>query len=348
VASKEWIIRQYDHEVQGASVVKPLLGPGEGPADATVIRGVLGRDRGIALGVGLRHRIGPLDPWQMAAGGIVEAVANVIAAGADPDRIALLDNFCWGDTRRPESLGTLVEACRACHDVAVTLAAPFVSGKDSLNNVFAWTDSTGNPRELSIPPTLLATAMGQIDDIRRVVTPDLKRTGSRLAVIGLTRDELAGSQLEALGIVAGGKVPSVHAPTCRQTFVAVARVLRGGGVLACHDVSDGGLLAALAEMAIGGRLGAAIDLGKVPTLLGGGQGRHPDLTIAFAETPCRFIVEVAAEAAGTIGDSLQGIPWAWVGEVTDLPLLVITGTGETIERISVDSASQAWRGQAIC
>ena len=115
VASKEWIIRQYDHEVQGASVTKPLLGPGSGPADGTVIRGVLGRNRGIVLGVGLRHRIGRLDPYQMAAGGIVEAIANVVAAGADPNRIALLDNFCWGDTRRPESLGTLVEACRGCH-----------------------------------------------------------------------------------------------------------------------------------------------------------------------------------------------------------------------------------------
>jgi len=343
VASKEWIIRQYDHEVQGCSVVKPLLGPGEGPADATVIRGVLGRDRGIALGVGLRHRIGPIDPWQMAAGGIIEAVANVIATGADPDRIALLDNFCWGDTRRPESLGTLVEACRACHDVAVALAAPFVSGKDSLNNVFTWTDAAGTPRELSIPPTLLATALGQIDDIHRVVTPDLKRAGSRLAVVGLTRDELAGGQLEAIGIVQGGKVPAVHAASCRQTFVAVARALGRGGVLACHDISDGGLLTALAEMAIGGRLGATVDLGRVPTLFGGGQGRHVDLTIAFAETPCRFILEVDPDAVG-LGECLDGIPWAWVGDVIAKPEIVVTGAAETTERIPVGKLAAAWHG----
>ena len=109
----------------------------------------------------------------MAAGGIVEAIGNVVAAGADPDRIALLDNFCWGDTRRPESLGTLVEACRGCHDTAVAFAAPFVSGKDSLNNVFAWTDAAGVAHEISIPPTLLATALGQVDDVRRVRTPAL-------------------------------------------------------------------------------------------------------------------------------------------------------------------------------
>ena len=343
VASKEWIIRQYDHEVQGCSVVKPLLGPGEGPADATVVRGVLGRDRGIVLGVGLRHRIGPLDPWQMAAGGIIEAVANVVATGADPDRIALLDNFCWGDTRRPESLGTLVEACRACHDVAVDLGAPFVSGKDSLNNVFAWTDDTGKPRELSIPPTLLATAMGQIDDVRRAVTPDLKRPGNRLAVIGLTRDDLAGSQLEAIGVVTGGTVPRVDAASCREIFRRLARAIRSGVVVACHDVSDGGLLAAVAEMAIGGRIGAAIDLGKVPTLLGGGQGQHADLAIAFAETPCRFVCEVDAETAGRMVECLEGIPWAWVGEVVSHPALSITGCFGGDESVPLAALDRAWR-----
>jgi len=186
VASKEWIIRQYDHEVQGASVTKPLLGPGEGPADGTVIRGVLGRDRGVVLAVGLRHRLGPLDAYQMAVGGIVEAIANAVAAGADPERIALLDNFCWGDTRRPETLGPLVEACRGCHDAAIAFAAPFVSGKDSLNNVFAYTDAAGQSREISIPPTLLATALGQVPAVGRSMSPDLKRPGSLLAIVGIS------------------------------------------------------------------------------------------------------------------------------------------------------------------
>ncbi|RLS31008.1 MAG: phosphoribosylformylglycinamidine synthase subunit PurL [Planctomycetota bacterium] len=346
VASKEWIIRQYDHEVQGCSVVKPLLGPGEGPADATVIRGVLGRDRGIALGVGLRHRIGPHDPWQMAAGGIVEAVANVIATGADPDRIALLDNFCWGDTRRPESLGTLVEACRACHDVAVALSAPFVSGKDSLNNVFAWHDADGQARELSIPPTLLATAMGQVDDVRKVVTPDLKRVGSRLVVIGVSRDDLAGSQLEGLGIVRGGKVPAVDAAGCRSTFLAVARLLRSGDILACHDVSDGGLLAAIAEMAIGGGLGATIDLTGAPAILDATHGPHRDLAVAFGESPCRFVCEVSAAAVERIAGLLGDIPWGWIGDVTAAPLLAVRGRdGAASAQIPVERLRAAWRGQ---
>jgi phosphoribosylformylglycinamidine synthase II len=344
VASKEWIIRQYDHEVQGCSVVKPLLGPGGGPADGTVIRGTLGRDRGIVLGVGLRQRLGILDPYQMAAGAIVEAMANVIAAGADPARIALLDNFCWGDTRREDSLGTLVEACRACHDIAIAFGAPFVSGKDSLNNVFAWTDETGRARELSIPPTLLATAMGQVDDVRRSVTPDLKRPGNRLAVVGLTRDALAGSQLEAAGGVAGGTVPVVEPAAIRATFAAVAAAIRAGMVVACHDCSDGGLLTAVAEMAIGGGIGAGIDLGRVPGRIAGPNGFVGDLTIAFSETPGRFVCEVPAAESDRFAAQMAGLDWAWIGEVAaDHRFSFVRHSDAAAEEIPVEQLARAWR-----
>ncbi|MFM8434009.1 MAG: phosphoribosylformylglycinamidine synthase subunit PurL [Planctomycetia bacterium] len=343
VASKEWIIRQYDHEVQGASVVKPLLGPGGGPADGTVIRGVLGRDRGIVLGVGIRHRLGTRDPYQMAAGAIVEAIANVVASGADPDRIALLDNFCWGDTRRPESLGTLVEACRACHDTALEFLAPFVSGKDSLNNVFAWTDAAGRQRELSIPPTLLATAMGQLDDVKRAVTPDLKRPGDRLAVVGLSRDDLAGSQLELTGRVGGGRVPTVDAAACRAVFHAIAAAGRAGVLASCHDCSDGGLLAGLAEMAIGGGLGATIDLDAVPAEVAAGAARP--LAVAFTETPGRFLCAVPTAAAETFAAAMQGVPWAWVGVVRAEPVLEIAAAGTT-STVTVEQLARAWRGDA--
>lgn len=343
VASKEWIVRQYDHEVQGKSVVKPLLGPGEGPADGTVVRGVLGRPRGIVLGVGLRHRLGRIDPYQMAAAGIVEAIANVVAAGADPDRIALLDNFCWGDTRRPESLGTLVEACLACHDMAIAFAAPFVSGKDSLNNVFAWTDAAGVQREISIPPTLLATAMGQVDDVRRVLSPDLKAAGNRLAVVGLTRDDLAGSQLELTGRAQGGRVPEVDAASCRSVIHAIAAAQRAGLVQACHDVSDGGLAAAVAEMAIGGRLGATLDLAAAPVEFSPAiDPAHRDLVTAFAETPGRFICEVRADDAAAFEQAVAGVPWAWVGAVTAEPDVAIGSAGR-LERIAVAQLDAAWR-----
>ncbi|MFM7245578.1 MAG: phosphoribosylformylglycinamidine synthase subunit PurL [Planctomycetaceae bacterium] len=344
VASKERIIRQYDHEVQGCSVLKPLLGPGSGPADGTVIRGVLGRDRGIVLGVGLRHHLGRLDPYQMAAGGIVEAIANVVAAGADPDRIALLDNFCWGDTRRPESLGTLVEACLACRDLAVAFGAPFVSGKDSLNNVFSYADAAGAAREISIPPTLLVTAVGQLDDVRRAVSPDLKATGNRLAIVGETKAELAGSQLALTARVRGGDVPAVDVAACRAAIHAVAAARRGGLLQACHDLSDGGLLAAVAEMAIAGRCGVRISLADVPAAAG---ARGHDLTIAFAETPGRFVCEVRPEHAAEFARCLGVIPWAWIGEVTGGDDVEIVAVGGNSERVAVRRLAAAWHGEDL-
>ncbi|MEI6239556.1 MAG: phosphoribosylformylglycinamidine synthase subunit PurL [Planctomycetia bacterium] len=343
VASKEWIIRQYDHEVQGCSVVKPLVGPGAGPADGTVIRGVLGRGRGIVLGVGLRHRLGARDPYQMAAGAIVEAIANVVAAGADPDRIALLDNFCWGDTRRPESLGTLVEACRACHDMALEFLAPFVSGKDSLNNVFSWTDAAGKHHELSIPPTLLATALGQLDDVKRALTPDLKRAGDRLAIVGLSRDELAGSQLELAGYVAGGPVPRVDAAACRAVFRAIAAAGRDGLLASCHDCSDGGLLAAVAEMAVAGGLGATLDLDAVPADMAIAPAARP-LALAFTETPGRFVCAVPAPAADRFSAAMEGVPWAWIGEVHAAPVLTVGAAGATTT-LPLDRLARAWRAE---
>ncbi|MGI9177202.1 MAG: phosphoribosylformylglycinamidine synthase subunit PurL [Pirellulales bacterium] len=347
VASKERIIRQYDHEVQGCSVIKPLLGPGEGPADGTVIRGVLGRNRGIVLGVGLRHRLGRIDPYQMAAGGIVEAITNAVAAGADPDRIALLDNFCWGDTRREDSLGTLVEACRACHDIAIAFAAPFVSGKDSLNNVFAWTDDSGAAREISIPPTLLATALGQVDDVRRALSPDLKAAGNRLAVMGLSQADLnglAGSQLELAGGVRGGAVPTVDVAGCQAACRAVAAAHKAGLVASCHDCSDGGLLTAVAEMAIAGAIGARLDLALVPC---GNGGPPPDRAVAFGETPGRFICEVRPEHADALESLLAGVPWGWIGVVTADPVLEIVAKDGGVERVPVEKLARAWRGESV-
>src|SRR5207248_276413 len=168
VCSKEWIVRQYDHEVQGGSVIKPLVGVrDDGPGDAAVVAPVLGSWVGLAVGCGINPRYGDLDPYAMAAAAIDEAVRNVVAVGADPARVALLDNFCWGNTDRPEVLGSLVRAAEACRDVALAYGMPFISGKDSLNNEFR----TGD-RVIVIPPTLLISALGRVPDVRRCVTMD--------------------------------------------------------------------------------------------------------------------------------------------------------------------------------
>ncbi|MBV8381645.1 MAG: phosphoribosylformylglycinamidine synthase, partial [Planctomycetaceae bacterium] len=189
VCSKEWIVRQYDHEVQARTVVKPLVGArDDGPGDASVVLPVRGSTRGLAIACGINPRYGRLDPYAMAGCVIDEAIRNCVAVGADPARIALLDNFCWGNTDRPEALGSLVLAARGCHDLALAYGTPFISGKDSLNNEY-----THEGQSLAIPPTLLISAMGQVPDVRTCVTMDLKEPGNVLLLAGLTRLELGGS-----------------------------------------------------------------------------------------------------------------------------------------------------------
>ncbi|MCA9202691.1 MAG: phosphoribosylformylglycinamidine synthase subunit PurS, partial [Planctomycetales bacterium] len=194
VASKEWVIRQYDHEVQGGSVVKPLVGvANDGPSDAAVVRPVLNSRQGLVVSCGMNPRFGDFDTYHMAASAIDEAVRNCVAVGADPTRIAILDNFCWGYTDRPETLGSLVRAALACHDLAVELGTPFISGKDSLNNEFSYFDANGDKQTISIPPSLLISALGQIDDVGRCVTMDLKSPGNMLYQVGASKPELGGS-----------------------------------------------------------------------------------------------------------------------------------------------------------
>src|SRR5437764_6271449 len=203
VCAKEWIIRRYDHEVQGGTVIKPLVGVHEdGPGDAAVITPILGSFRGLAIGCGLNPRYGDLDPYAMAASAIDEAVRNVVAVGADPSRIAILDNFCWGNTDRPEVLGSLVLAAEACRDVALAYGTPFISGKDSLKNEFH-----AEGRNIVIPPTLLISALGQVPDVRRCVSMDLKEPGNVLLLVGQTKAELGGSHYHLVTGQGGGEVP---------------------------------------------------------------------------------------------------------------------------------------------
>ena len=205
VCSKEWIIRQYDHEVQGGSVIKPLVGiANDGPSDAAVLRPVLSSRRGIVIACGMNPRYADFDTYHMATSAIDEAVRNSVAVGADPERIAILDNFCWGDCERPETLGSLVRAAIGCYDLAVGLGTPFISGKDSLNNEFRFADSAGQKRTIAIPPSLLISAIGQIDDVSRAVTMDLKQPGNVLYQVGLTKLELGGSHWALVSNLSGG------------------------------------------------------------------------------------------------------------------------------------------------
>ncbi|MCH7962293.1 MAG: hypothetical protein IIC49_08145, partial [Planctomycetes bacterium] len=202
IASKHFIIRQYDHEVQGNAVVKPLMGPaGIGPMDASVIEPVPGSGRGLAIACGLGVCTTPQDdPYQMALAAIDECVRNLVCTGADPSRIAILDNFCWPGCTDPANLGSLVRAAEGCYDGAKAYRTPFVSGKDSLNNQF----TTEDGRTIEIPPTLLITGIGIVEDVNKCVTTDAKHAGNVLILVGPTQDAMGGSHFEQInGIQAG-------------------------------------------------------------------------------------------------------------------------------------------------
>ncbi|MCB9394315.1 MAG: phosphoribosylformylglycinamidine synthase subunit PurL [Acidimicrobiaceae bacterium] len=309
IASKEAIIRRYDHEIRGTTVVRPLVGVGgDAPADGVVLAEPRQRT-GLAIGHGVNPWYGVADPARMAAAVVDEALRNVVAVGADPDHVALMDNFSWGDPRRPSTFGELVVAVDAICAASIAHAAPFVSGKDSLNNEYLGADGERH----GVPPTLVITAVAHVPDADAVVTPDLKRAGDVLVLIGATAPEFGGSHL---GAVLGGfddprsgTVPDVD-PQAPARYRALHRALGTGRVRACHDVSEGGLAVAVTEMAIGGRLGVRVD--TLP---------HDDVVVAlFAESTGRFVCEIEPGDVEWLAEALDE-PVHVLGMVTDEPVV---------------------------
>ena len=327
IASKEWVIRQYDHEVQGGSVIKPLVGVGnDGPSDAAVLRPVLASRRGVVIACGMSPRFGDYDTYHMAASSIDEAVRNCVAVGADPSRIAILDNFCWGYTDRPETLGSLVRASLACYDAAVALGTPFISGKDSLNNEYSYVDG-GIRKTIQIPPSLLISAIGQVADVSSCVSMDLKSPGNLIYVVGLTRDELGGSHLALVEGMTGGRVPTADFARSRTTFAALHAAMQQGLVRACHDLCEGGLAVALVEMAFAGNCGAKVRLSEVVSDVAPQQRSESfDIVLLFSESNTRFLVEVPPTRRATFESALAGVPLAHIGEVTDTGRVQIAPT----------------------
>ena len=344
VASKEWVIRQYDHEVQGGSVIKPLVGiQADGPSDAAVVRPKLSSPRGLVIGCGINPRYGDLDPYDMAASAIDEAIRNCVAVGADPDRIALLDNFCWGDCERSETLGSLVRAAIGCHDLSLAFQAPFISGKDSLNNEFSYEGPDGERRTIAIPPTLLISAMGQTDDVAHCVTMDLKQSGNLLYIVGATRSEFGGSQYNLVSGASGGSAPGVDPAAASAVFRGVHRAIHSGCVRACHDLSEGGLAVALAEMAFAGGLGVEGDVAHSP--LEGDIATADERVVAalFSESNSRFVCEVPEEKLDDFKKALGEAPSARVGRVVSEPTFRLLAFKQTLIDTTIHTLKEAWQ-----
>jgi phosphoribosylformylglycinamidine synthase len=336
VASKEPIVRQYDHEVQGRTVGKPCVGPYDsGPADAAVLRPVARSRRGLAIGCGINPWYGELDPYAMALLAVDEALRNVVAVGADPARTALLDNFCWGNPALPDRLGGLVRAARGCHDAAVAYRLPFISGKDSLNNEYRLAGDGSH----AIPGTLLISAIGIVPDIGRAASMHLKRPGNAVYLVGLTGDDLGGSLALRLDGRRGHRPPRIDLVRSRRVHLAMHRAIRAGSVQSCHDLSEGGLAVAAAEMAIGGGLGLALDLRSIPAVEPG----LPDATRLYAESPTRFLVEVASEEEAAFMRRLGRAPYARIGRVLEKSRLRVVGDRGVVIDAEVDGLRDCWQ-----
>ncbi|MCS7221019.1 MAG: phosphoribosylformylglycinamidine synthase subunit PurL [Anaerolineae bacterium] len=355
--SKEDVVRRYDHEVQAGTVIKPFVGQdGSGPSDAAVLvpLEVLQTTeegaplQGIALAVGINPYYGMLDPYVMAWAAVDEAIRNCVAVGADPDRIALLDNFCWGNPNLPDRLGGLVRCAQGCHDAAIAYGAPFVSGKDSLNNEYVGADGCKH----AIPGTLLISALGIVPDVRHAVTMDLKAPGDWLYVVGITANELGGSAYYRRHSIAGGQAPQPDGgPWVEQLFAdpksrvelyrALHRAMAAGLVRACHDCSEGGIAVAVAEMALAGGLGLEICLADVPRTTEADR----DDVVAFSESLGRLVVEVAPEHARAFEAYLAGFPLAQLGRVRNDDRVQIMGLhGQLVVDTDLGALDRAWRG----
>jgi len=336
VCSKEWVIRQYDHEVQGGSVLKPLVGrESDGPSDATVIRPLLNSERGLIIANGINPKYSDIDPYWMATSAIDEALRQIIAVGGSLKRVALLDNFCWGNTSRPERLGALVRACQACYDMAIVYGTPFISGKDSLNNEF---ESEG--KTISIPDTLLISAMGVMENSDKAISMDFKTAGNLIYVIGMTYKELGGSEyFQSLGFT-GNNVPKVSPKQAKELMDNLSLATESGLVKACHDLSNGGLGVAIAEMAFASGLGATIRLKNVPLA----EAIERDDYILFSESNSRFLAEIAPDDKDNFKKTMGKSVFAQIGEVNSFSTLEVHGLkGNRVLDIPVDRLKEAWQ-----
>jgi len=337
VASKEWVIRQYDHEVQGGSVVKPLTGvSNDGPSDAAVIQPKLDSGKGLAISCGMNPLYGDIDPYWMALAGIDEAIRNLVCVGGRADRIALLDNFCWGDCTKPETLGPLVRAAQACYDGAMAYEAPFVSGKDSLNNEFACEDGS----QISIPSTLLISAMSIVDDVNKCVTMDAKKASNLLFIVGETKNELGGSHYYKIKGHLGANIPMLDLGTSPRIARKISDAIAEGLAASCHDCSEGGLAVALAEMAFAGGLGIEADLCGLP--------KSRDCTRAdaqlFSESNCRYVVEVEPDKFDAFAKHMLNVPFGQIGKVTEEQKLVVKAEdGGTVIEADIAALKNAWQ-----
>jgi len=337
ICSKEWVIRQYDHEVQGGSIIKPLVGlKNDGPSDASVTKPLFDSDRGVIISNGINFRFGFIDPYWMAASCIDEALRQIISVGGRLKEVAILDNFCWGNPDKPDRLGGLVRAAFGCYDAALAYEVPFISGKDSFYNEFSV-----HGKSTPIPGTLLISAISVMEDVNKSVSMYAKEAGNLIYVVGNTRAELGGSHYYDLYSAVGNQVPKVYFKEAKESFAALSKASGKGLVKSMHDCSDGGLAVALAEMSFSGGLGMEIFLGAAPYIKSAGINNE---AILFSESNSRFVVEVEKNKQKEFEKLLKGAAFGLAGCLTSKPDFKIYGLdGNICVDAGISELKESWR-----
>jgi len=347
ICSGEEKVRQYDHEVQGRSVIKPYVGRNaDVPGDAGVLLAGYGETEGIVLSEAVNPFYSDLDAYEMARAVVDLAVRRVVAAGGDPAYIAGLDNFCWPNVvkeempRRSHKLAQLVRANQGLFEACLAYRVPLISGKDSMSN-----DCTLTSPPISVPPTLLFSVVSRIDDVSLALTLDVKQAGDLVYILGETHDELGGSEfLRAYGeetrgrSYVGGKVPCLNAELSRELYDRVHRAAAFRLLRSAHALALGGLAAGLARKAMAGRLGADIDLGALP------GSAADDVSLLYSESCGRLLLTVDPARRKEFESLLAGLPCALIGRVREDRELRINGrNGEKIIAVTVDEMLAAWK-----
>ena len=337
ICSKEWVVRQYDHEVQGGSIIKPLVGlKNDGPSDASVTKPLFDSPKGIILANGINFRFGFIDPYWMAASCIDEALRQIISVGGCLKEVAILDNFCWGNPDKPDRLGGLVRAAYGCYDTAKAFGVPFISGKDSFYNEFSV-----HGKSTPIPGTLLISAISVMDDVNKAVSMYAKEAGNLIYVVGNTRDELGGSHYYDLYNAVGNQVPKVYHQEAKGSFLALSKAVEKGLVKSIHDCSDGGLAVAMAEMAFSGGLGMEIFLGEVPYIK---SAEKRNDFVLFSESNSRFVVEVEKRKQKYFEKQLKNSPFNLVGCLKSKKEFVVYGLDDKVcISAGIDSLKSSWQ-----
>ncbi len=330
IVSREPIIREYDHEVQGNTVLKPLAGAsGDAPQDGSVIK-VDGSNQLVALSCALLPEWGKADPFAMGRACVDECVRQLVAMGANPTRIAILDNFCVGNPDNEKELGALVECTKGLAESALAYGAPFVSGKDSFYNYFITDEGP-----VSIPVTLLVSGFGVIEDAQHVIGSSLRRVGSKICILGETTPGLRGSVFAKYTQSAGlNGVPTWSDETNWANYEKYHALVKQGAILATHDLSEGGLAVALAEMAFSGKAGLKIELENMPA-----SKQCTLAEILFGETPGRLLMEVAPEHVAAV-KAAGGIV---IGETTGERWLHITNRSSTVIDLAIADLKTIWQ-----